>query len=544
MTDWQKRTAANLRSQLEVMGKRTMPSGRDGFDDELDSLRALDYKVRCTRDEFFSASLGTNVSKNRYRDVLPNEGTRVVLDPLNDRGDGDYINANYIDARRLFGVPFVYIAAQAPLKHTVFDFWRMVFENNAVFIVMLCAEVEAGKTKSERYWPDGVGESVTLGPLTVELLDENVRNDTIFRRLSLRTARGKERIVHHLQYIRWPDQGIPSSSSGLMEIIHYLGKSPLASQTPIVAHCSGGIGRTGVFLTLHVALALFQMEQPVSVPRIVQFLKYCRTGTVQRKDQYLFAYYAVLREMDKMLWEVESRRHVSEKVLQSFTASRDLPPRRMPEHRPLHPAQAAKPFVRSSFTDEPSREDAYRTRSARGTMFAPSSPSRLDAADSHGYVRRLRSDLTSRIDPESADDVTLALRDLKHANQQRRQTPSRAPHGEMSSFTLRPAANSSARSPLRDPDGSPTMREPSEGDRSAVGLHMATPELFRYSAQPVTPSEVGALSPAATASASRPLPSTLSGADAAVRNRSDVEDEISRFDQSLFGVRRADPTLL
>jgi len=256
MTEWQHKTAANLRSQLSVMGQRAM-SGRDGFDDELDSLRALDYKVRCTRDEFYTASLGSNVSKNRFRDVMPNEGTRVVLDPVNERGDGDYINANYVDARRLFGVPFVYIAAQAPLRNTVFDFWRMIFENNSVFVVMLCQEIEAGKPKSERYWPDAEGDVLSLGPLTIELLKENVRNDTIFRKISLRTGNSKERIVHHLQYLRWPDQGIPQNSAGLMEVIHYLGRSQLSTQTPIVVHCSGGIGRTGVFMTLHIAL-----EQP------------------------------------------------------------------------------------------------------------------------------------------------------------------------------------------------------------------------------------------------------------------------------------------
>ena len=322
MTDWQRKTAQNLRSQLAVMGQRAMPSGRDGFDDELDALRALDYKVRCTRDEFYTASLGSNVSKNRFRDVMPNEGTRVILDPVNERGDGDYINANYVDGRRLFGIPFVYIAAQAPLRNTIFDFWRMIYESNVVFVVMLCSEIEAGKTKSERYWPDGEGEALSLGPLTVELLSENVRDDTIFRKLRLRAAGGGERDVHHLQYIRWPDQGIPKNSAGLMEIIKTLGRSPLSTQTPILVHCSGGIGRTGVFMTLHITLALSQLEQPISVPRVVQFLKYCRSGMVQRKDQYLFCYYAILKEMERLLWEYDQRQHTNERMLRTTALAR------------------------------------------------------------------------------------------------------------------------------------------------------------------------------------------------------------------------------
>ncbi|CUG05977.1 tyrosine specific protein phosphatase, putative [Bodo saltans] len=120
MSEWQRRTAAALRDQLTLMGQRNLPSNRDGFDEEFDSLRALDQRVRSNHDEFYTASLGSNMSKNRYREILPNEGTRVQLDPINNRGDGDYINANYVDGRRLFGVPFVYIATQSPLRSCIF----------------------------------------------------------------------------------------------------------------------------------------------------------------------------------------------------------------------------------------------------------------------------------------------------------------------------------------------------------------------------------------------------------------------------------------
>ena len=41
------------------------------------------------------AGLPVNFSKNRYRDILPYDCTRVKLDSSNPLG-GDYINANYI----------------------------------------------------------------------------------------------------------------------------------------------------------------------------------------------------------------------------------------------------------------------------------------------------------------------------------------------------------------------------------------------------------------------------------------------------------------
>ena len=38
-----------------------------------------------------------------------------------------------------------YIAAQGPMPHTVSDFWRMIWENKLVTVVMLTKCTEAGK---------------------------------------------------------------------------------------------------------------------------------------------------------------------------------------------------------------------------------------------------------------------------------------------------------------------------------------------------------------------------------------------------------------
>ena len=419
MTSWQKQAAADLRNQLTAMGHRQLPSNRDGFDDEFDALRAVDHKIRCNRDEFYTAQLGSNMSKNRFREILPNEGTRVVLDPINSRGDGDYINANYVDGRRLFGVPFVYIAAQAPLPGTVADFWRMVYENNTAFIVMLCAEIEAGKVKSERYWPDTVGEVMPVGSMNVVLVNENHRNDTIFRTIALRTIEGRERTIHHLQYIRWPDQGIPHNSAGLIEIIYTLGRTPLSTQTPIVVHCSGGAGRTGVFLALHVALSLFQLEQTISMPRIVQYLKYCRCGLIQRKDQYLFSYYATLREMEKMIWAAETAKHGNSRNLPAPTGGnnyRDIT-RRNIEYVPRHAAQSAPDFGPKSalgHTDEQQYLGANRSLNHSAVRSR-------DLAAEHSI--HAAADISTL--PQQSDDVDDALTRLRRQNQRLRSTPSR-----------------------------------------------------------------------------------------------------------------------
>uniref|UniRef100_A0AAR2KEC5 protein-tyrosine-phosphatase n=1 Tax=Pygocentrus nattereri TaxID=42514 RepID=A0AAR2KEC5_PYGNA len=68
-----------------------------------------------------------NVKKNRYKDIVPFDHTRVKLSLSTSKHDSDYINANFI--KGVFGAR-AYIATQGPLPNTVLDFWRMLWEYN------------------------------------------------------------------------------------------------------------------------------------------------------------------------------------------------------------------------------------------------------------------------------------------------------------------------------------------------------------------------------------------------------------------------------
>ena len=88
-----------------------------------------------------------NKKKNRYKNILPFDHTRVAI-----TGDGsigsDYINANFLN-----GHPDVrasrkaYIACQGPLKATTATYWQMMWEQDIRLIVMTTEIVERGKNK-------------------------------------------------------------------------------------------------------------------------------------------------------------------------------------------------------------------------------------------------------------------------------------------------------------------------------------------------------------------------------------------------------------
>jgi len=79
-----------------------------------------------------------------------------------------------------------YIAAQGPLPETSHDFWEMVWQQRSSLIVMLTTNVERGRVKCHKYWPD-VGDTSQFEHLIVNCLTETPSNDGsyILRNLTL-----------------------------------------------------------------------------------------------------------------------------------------------------------------------------------------------------------------------------------------------------------------------------------------------------------------------------------------------------------------------
>eukprot|EP00760_Papus_ankaliazontas_P034953 PhM_4_TR7562/c1_g1_i1/m.72166 len=251
-----------------------------------------------------AATAPLNSRKNRFHDVLPFADTAVVL------GDGGYVNANYVNAKRLFDVPFTYIATQAPMSNTVCDFWRMVWEHNSSFVVMLTDVVEMGAVKCEQYWP-ALDHTQQYELIQVTTMEETAQAEGVYRVLRLK-LRDQVRFVRHYLYTGWPQGGVPNSALGLLEIILDMGKFNEAVSAPIIVHCGGGAGRTGVFLALHIALCHFQFERQFVLDSILATLRRCRPAIGQRADHYEFAYDATLECMARMLKMFRGGNHRSQ----------------------------------------------------------------------------------------------------------------------------------------------------------------------------------------------------------------------------------------
>uniref|UniRef100_A0A8C6VFI5 protein-tyrosine-phosphatase n=1 Tax=Naja naja TaxID=35670 RepID=A0A8C6VFI5_NAJNA len=257
---------------------------------ELEFKRLANSKAHTSR--FISANLPCNKFKNRLVNIMPYETTRVCLQPIRGVEGSDYINASFIDGYRQ---QKAYIATQGPLAETTEDFWRMLWENNSTIVVMLTKLREMGREKCHQYWP--AERSARYQYFVVDPMAEYNMPQYILREFKVTDARdGQSRTVRQFQFTDWPEQGVPKSGEGFIDFIGQVHKTKeqFGQDGPISVHCSAGVGRTGVFITLSIVLERMRYEGVVDIFQTVKMLRTQRPAMVQTEDEYQFCYQAAL----------------------------------------------------------------------------------------------------------------------------------------------------------------------------------------------------------------------------------------------------------
>ncbi|XP_061775711.1 receptor-type tyrosine-protein phosphatase S-like isoform X2 [Nerophis ophidion] len=280
--------ARSLYSYMQKLAK--VENGEHVTGMELEFKRLANTKAHTSR--FVTANLPCNKFKNRLVNIMPYETTRVCLQPIRGLEGSDYINASYIDGyRQQKG----YIATQGPLAETTEDFWRMLWEHNSTIVVMLTKLREMGREKCHQYWP--AERSARYQYFVVDPMAEYNMPQYILREFKVTDARdGQSRTVRQFQFTDWPEQGVPKSGEGFIDFIGQVHKTKeqFGQDGPISVHCSAGVGRTGVFITLSIVLERMRYEGAVDIFQTVKMLRTQRPAMVQTEDEYQFCYQAAL----------------------------------------------------------------------------------------------------------------------------------------------------------------------------------------------------------------------------------------------------------
>ncbi|VDM10889.1 unnamed protein product [Wuchereria bancrofti] len=302
--------------RLEQINRAT---GKDGFADEFERLQHQEPTQFVSRRE--GKKVG-NVCKNRYKNIIPYDHTRIVLN--SDADSSDYINANHIEVlgdeyQDFAGLHRSYISTQGCLPNTIDDFWNMVWQQNSRIIVMTTKEVERGRIKCCRYWPlkNEVERFGKSGELILKSMQEVGNPDYTMRLIQFMNSSydNEVRLIWHFQFLGWPDHGCPTDPR---TVLHFLEKVNECEEHqcdenagPIIVHCSAGIGRTGTFIVIDILLSQIKRLGPhcqIDIPRTVQMVREQRSGMVQTEQQYRFVYQAVSHYMAVINRKLNSER--------------------------------------------------------------------------------------------------------------------------------------------------------------------------------------------------------------------------------------------
>ena len=279
--------------------------GKAGFWEEFEQMQQQECRHLYSRKEGVKPE---NRPKNRFKNILPFDHTRVALIGDPDVPGSTYINANYISGE-IPGSEFCYIATQGCLPTTIVDFWRMVWQEKSLVIVMITNEVERGRNKCAHYWP-GPEEPCMYGSLQITNLEETILPHYILRHVlvtNLSDSQKEERHVFQYHFKAWPDHGVPQDPGvvlGFMEDINAKVadiKNESLDLGPTVVHCSAGIGRTGTYIIIDLIIKLIEhqgWDNEIDVQRSVQIARGQRSGMVQTEQQYKFVYRAILHYVE------------------------------------------------------------------------------------------------------------------------------------------------------------------------------------------------------------------------------------------------------
>ncbi|XP_064555968.1 tyrosine-protein phosphatase non-receptor type 9 isoform X2 [Drosophila montana] len=264
-----------------------------------------DIRNRAPEGTFLHARMRNNLTKNRYTDVLCYDHSRVVLAREDDDELSDYINANFVDGYKQKNA---YISTQGPLPKTSQDFWRMIWEQHCLVVVMTTRVMERGRVKCGQYWEPTEESSLEFGNYHVRTISVECNEDYTVASLELRNLKTDEiRNVSHWQFTSWPDYGVPSSAMAMLnflqkvrdkqaELVRALGDTWAGHPRgpPIVVHCSAGIGRTGTFITLDICISRLEDVGTADIRGTVEKIRSQRAYSIQMPDQYVFCHLALI----------------------------------------------------------------------------------------------------------------------------------------------------------------------------------------------------------------------------------------------------------
>lgn len=159
---------------------------------------------------------------------------------------------------------------------------------------MLCSSMEGGRQKCAEYWSEN-NQKISF---KIKVNEEKTINKYLkTRNISVTDKTGKNKIITQLHFIGWPDHGVPEVNDVYDTFITMIKSVNSNFNSPVITHCSAGVGRTGTFISCfslynEIVEQIEKKKNPIEINifNLVRKLKEMRLFLVENPYQYCFVY--------------------------------------------------------------------------------------------------------------------------------------------------------------------------------------------------------------------------------------------------------------
>lgn len=284
-------TASSLIQRLSEKG----PNRANEFAEEFHTLNQVVPKLSIG--DCAGGHRQENRSKSRDIMLQPPERARPYLLSNDKSDDSDFINGVYVDG---YWNRNNYIVTQWPMKNTVRDIWRLVYDYKVHTIVLL-NDVKFSRTYP-CFWPKEVNQEKKYGPIGVKYCRTWKYPDMVVRvfrvrkncvTLPPRDTKDESRPVRIFQLLNWPKSNkVPPNT---MSFAYLLGlveewQSQINSNSPVVVISKDGYSGCGMYCAISICCDRLKDDREVDIMNAVRVVKKNRPQLVPTLAEYNYCY--------------------------------------------------------------------------------------------------------------------------------------------------------------------------------------------------------------------------------------------------------------
>ncbi|KAK2168521.1 hypothetical protein LSH36_16g06028 [Paralvinella palmiformis] len=227
-----------------------------------------------------------NKEKNRDLNILPDYRKIAYLSTFM-KGRNAYVNAVYVDT---FRETNAVIVTQLPLKDTICDFWRLVYDSSSSTVVLLEDMVGDQFEDCPKYWPEN-GEEVIYGG--VMAVSGHIDKGSSTSRITVRNFHvvtkpqcnySLDVKMFHLN--TWSrGQRLPPGKSDLIELIQMTQKH---KKNVSVIQCLNGCEKSGIFCACMYIMDQIQIDQEVDIYQASRIITASRSQFIRTEEEYRY----------------------------------------------------------------------------------------------------------------------------------------------------------------------------------------------------------------------------------------------------------------